>query len=105
MGGLDARMMIYQYKMDDRVASLTTLGTPHHGTYYADWGVKRLGFFIHMARPFGLNLSGFMNLTRENCRRFNRLTQNFEEKNGVLYQTIAGVQSLDKIFFQICDIW
>ena len=29
MGGLDARMMIFKYQMQDRVASLTTIGTPH----------------------------------------------------------------------------
>jgi len=28
MGGLDARLMIYRYRLEDRVASLTTVGTP-----------------------------------------------------------------------------
>src|SRR5262249_53560901 len=32
MGGLDARYAITHLGLADRVASLTTMGTPHHGT-------------------------------------------------------------------------
>lgn len=98
MGGLDARHMIYKYRMQDRVASLTTLGTPHRGTSYADWGIKRLGILLGLVRLLGLDLEGFKNLTRESCERFNDTTRDFEENNGVLYQTFAGVQPLNRIF-------
>lgn len=37
MGGLDARYMVTHLGMADRVASITTVGTPHHGSWYADW--------------------------------------------------------------------
>src|SRR6185437_13876367 len=38
MGGLDARYAIARLGMAARVASLTTIGTPHHGTPLADVG-------------------------------------------------------------------
>lgn len=101
MGGLDARLMIYQYQLQDRVASLTTIGTPHLGTSYADWGLKRFNILLDIIRPFGLNLEGFRNLTRESCKRFNERLEGFEENNGVLYQTVAGVQPLNRIFWPL----
>ena len=98
MGGLDARMMIYKYQMQNRVASLTTIGTPHLGTSYADWGIKKAGFLLGLVRPFGLNLEGFKNLTRDSCHKFNETLRPFEANNNVLYQTFAGVQPLNRIF-------
>ena len=41
MGGLDSRYLISRLGMSDRVLTLTTLGTPHRGTTFADWGVRR----------------------------------------------------------------
>ena len=43
MAGLDARYMISKLGMADKVATLVTIGTPHRGSYFADWGVKVLG--------------------------------------------------------------
>jgi triacylglycerol lipase len=40
MGGLDARYLISTLKYGDRIASLTTLSTPHHGTPLADAGAS-----------------------------------------------------------------
>jgi triacylglycerol esterase/lipase EstA (alpha/beta hydrolase family) len=36
MGGLDTRWAITEGRMGDRIASLTTIGTPHRGTTIAD---------------------------------------------------------------------
>jgi triacylglycerol lipase len=41
-GGVDARYMISMMDMGDRVASLTTLSTPHGGSYIADIVVNKL---------------------------------------------------------------
>ncbi|MFH1351740.1 MAG: hypothetical protein ABII26_12525 [Pseudomonadota bacterium] len=101
MGGLDSRLMIYKYQLQDRVASLTTIGTPHLGTSYADWGIKRFGILLNIIRPLGLNLQGFKNLTRESCKKLNERLQAFEENNGVLYRTVAGVQPLNRIFWPL----
>jgi triacylglycerol esterase/lipase EstA (alpha/beta hydrolase family) len=41
MGGLDARHMIVNSAgMAEKVATLTTIGTPHHGTVFADHGLS-----------------------------------------------------------------
>ena len=54
MGGLDARYMITKLGMDSRVRSLTTIGTPHRGTAFADWGIRHFGSVL---TPF-LGLAG-----------------------------------------------
>ncbi len=40
MGGLDARYLVTHLGMADRIASITTVGTPHHGSWYADWVIE-----------------------------------------------------------------
>jgi pimeloyl-ACP methyl ester carboxylesterase len=37
MGGLDARHLITNLGYADKIASITTVATPHHGSWYADW--------------------------------------------------------------------
>jgi triacylglycerol lipase len=98
MGGLDARAMIYRYQLEDRVSSLTTIGTPHLGTSYADWALKRFGQVILAARYLGLNLRGLKDLTKDACTKSNQIMRDFEERNGVLYQTMAGAQPIERMF-------
>lgn len=43
-GGLDSKYMITKLGMEDRVASLTTLCTPHRGSIIASWIWKLPGF-------------------------------------------------------------
>ncbi len=54
-GGLDSRYMISKLGMEDHVASLTTLSTPHHGSKLSSklltmpkWCAKFLAFFINL---------------------------------------------------------
>jgi triacylglycerol lipase len=98
MGGLDARHMIYNYKMDYRVASLSTIGTPHCGSPFADWGVQHFSFLIPLAKRMGLNIKGCEDLTRQNCRNFNEKVWGFERKNRTLYQTFGGTLPYHRIF-------
>ena len=88
MGGLDARHMISRLGMDDRVLSLTTIGTPHRGSAFADWGVRRLG---RTAKPMlnflGVPTDAFDDLTTEACARFNEETPDAPE---VRYYSVAG---------------
>jgi triacylglycerol lipase len=42
MGGLDARYMISKLGMDDQVAALLTVTTPHRGSPVANWCLKHL---------------------------------------------------------------
>lgn len=101
MGGLDARQMIYKHRMEDRVASLTTIGTPHLGTSFANWGIRRAGGTIDLLKPLGIDLAGFVDLTTDKCRSFNEEAAAFERSNGVKYQTYAGVQPRERIFWPL----
>jgi triacylglycerol lipase len=79
MGGLDARYMITHLDMADRVRSLTTIATPHRGTYLADWLLvnfrQRLPL-LWALEALGTNLDGFQDCRPEACRAFNARTPN-----------------------------
>jgi triacylglycerol lipase len=88
MGGLDARYMISCLDMGSKVLTLTTLGTPHRGTSFADWGVHR---FERIVKPLldtlGMPYQAFYDLTRPNCKAFN---EKVLDVPGVKYFSIAG---------------
>jgi triacylglycerol lipase len=98
MGGLDTRMMIYRFRIHDHIASLTTIGTPHWGSSYADWGIKRLGILIWISMIVGLDIRGFRDLTTRACAKFNRRLHDYEMKNKVVYRTVAGKEPYERIF-------
>lgn len=88
MGGLDARYMISRLGMEERVLSLTTLGTPHRGTAFADWGVKTLRRVVRpLLEMCGMPTEAFLNLTTDHCRRFN---EEVPDAPGVRYFSVAG---------------
>jgi triacylglycerol lipase len=88
MGGLDARYMISRLGMADRVLSLTTIATPHRGTAFADWGVRRLRRIVEpVLQLFSLPGQGFLDLTTEKCRLFN---EQVPDAPGVRYFAVAG---------------
>jgi triacylglycerol lipase len=88
MGGLDARCMISRLGMAGRVLSLTTLGTPHRGSPFADWALER---FVRLVGPvfdhFGLPRQAFADLTVARCREFNEATADAAQ---VRYFSVAG---------------
>jgi triacylglycerol lipase len=96
MGGLDSRYMISKLGMADRVLSLTTIGTPHHGSPVAD-AVLNGGFGnVEVALGhLGLNVAGVRDLTTQAAAAFN---QEILEAPGVRYQSIAGVFVPPRIF-------
>jgi triacylglycerol lipase len=72
MGGLDSRYMISKLGGGERVLTLTTLGTPHHGTSFADWGMTRWGVILRPTNlPFIRPVPALLDLTTEACRQFN----------------------------------
>lgn len=88
LGGLDSRYMISRLGMAERVLTLTTLGTPHRGTPFADWGIRHFSAVMRpaldlMSIPYG----AFLDLTTENCQRFNEQTPDVPE---VRYYSVAG---------------
>ena len=89
LGGLDARYAASRLGLGDQVLSLTTVGTPHRGSPFADWGVAR---FARLLRPLFAALripaGAFTDLTTAACARFNEVVSDVP---GVVYRAVAGV--------------
>jgi triacylglycerol lipase len=88
MGGLDCRYMISRLGMASRVLSLTTIATPHRGTPFADWGLRRV---LPVLQPFfamfGCAPRAIEDLTTAACARFN---EEVPDAPGVRYYSVAG---------------
>jgi triacylglycerol lipase len=77
MGGLDARYAISRLGLGDRVASLITIGTPHHGTPIADFGadlLRRLKLDSALLPLF--DVQALRDLTTTRMHAFNREVRN-----------------------------
>lgn len=73
MGGLDSRYMISQLGMEDRIISLTTISTPHHGSILADIFVDHSDPRIFpFAKRIGLDIDGARDLTVKHMAEFNK---------------------------------
>ena len=91
-GGLDAREMICRLGMAGRVASLTTIATPHLGTPVADWVQFAVGPGKPLDRFFkslGINDEAFHDLTTTWCRAFNARTP---DDPRIRYFSLGGHQ-------------
>ncbi len=88
MGGLDARYMISRLDMAGHVLTLTTLGTPHRGSSFADWGVLRLERLVKPVLEFiGMPTEAFYDLTKARCAAFNA---EVPDRPQVRYFSVAG---------------
>ncbi len=86
MGGLDARYAICQLGLADRVASLTTIGTPHLGTPLADLGTSVLRRFRLLFRGL-VDVEAFLDLTSQSMFTFNG---EISDASQVAYASIVG---------------
>ena len=86
MGGLDARYAISRLGLGARVASLTTIGTPHHGTPLADAGHAIFGRITRLLRRI-VDLSAFGDLTTAGMARFNA---EVPDSADVAYASVVG---------------
>ena len=106
MGGLDTRHMLFndrrQGQIHKRIASLTTISTPHWGSPFADWGIHNLSYVIPIAGKIGLDLEAFKNLTVKECNRFNQMQTVIDFENDcaatIKFQTYAGRQNFWRVF-------
>lgn len=88
MGGLDARYMTSRLGMADRVLSVTTIGTPHRGSSFADWGVRRLERVLKPVFDlFDIPRQAFYDLTCARCKEFDETAPPMP---GVRYFSVAG---------------
>lgn len=89
MGGLDARYAISQLGLAAKVASLTTIGTPHQGTPLADIGASvgdKLGL-RRLLQKLGLDVAAFYDLTTHRMEAFNR---SVGDAKRVFYGSYSG---------------
>jgi triacylglycerol esterase/lipase EstA (alpha/beta hydrolase family) len=105
MGGLDARAMIARLGMADKVASLTTIGTPHHGTSFADWKLAHGGSDVINLVGKAIDLNGFNDLTRDASMKLNESLRDAEASNGVYYQTYSASEGRETTFVFLQQSW
>ena len=111
MGGLDARHFIVDAnnavavagrgELANVVASLTTIGTPHRGTPFADAGLGAGGDKLVGALRGLVDLRGFRDLTEGAAASFNAKAAAIEAKNSVVYQVVGTHQPKNKIFIPL----
>jgi triacylglycerol lipase len=91
MGGLDARWAIAHLGLASKVASLTTIGTPHRGTPLADAGaklVRRSRRLEATLAKMGIPVDAFDDLSVSRMRAFNR---DVPDSPGVRYGSYVAV--------------
>jgi len=94
MGGLDARLAIASHGLAERVASLTTIGTPHHGTPLSDMA-SALGEWSTVRRSLravGVHVDGMYDVSTLCMREFNRVVL---DSPDVVYGSVVGAVNLD----------
>lgn len=106
MGGLDARFMIAKLGMAGNVASLTTIGTPHHGSSFADFKLKEKGLSDLIAKVNrAIDLRGVEDLSRAACEKFNESVRSIEAENEVFYQTYSSWEERKLVFTFLQASW
>lgn len=104
MGGLDARFMISRLDMGDRVHSLTTIGTPHRGTAFADHGLDVANRFgvVRLVRELGIPQEAFWDLKPERCAEFNESTPDLD---SVRYFSVSGARKREELLVLLRYSW
>ena len=97
MGGLDARYLITHLGLAERVRSLTTVSTPHRGSYLVDWFVanfrQRVPLLLAL-EAIGVNVDGFEDCRPAACAAFNLRTPDMP---GVQYFSFGGAVSIARV--------
>jgi triacylglycerol lipase len=94
MGGLDARHVVAKGGFAERVASVTSVGSPHRGTSVGDFVLKTLPETARLAieeliNVFGLSNQGLQQMTREHV--MNTLAPELGDAAGVAYFSATTV--------------
>lgn len=103
-GGLDCRYALAEAGIEQYVASLTTINTPHRGCEFADYLLNKIGeevkdkiadAYNSTLRKLGEKNPDFLaavsDLTAESCEKFNKLYPDSVE--GVYCQSIGSLQN------------
>ncbi|UCE58711.1 MAG: hypothetical protein JSU63_14860 [Phycisphaerales bacterium] len=104
MGGLDSRHMLFDNRDEgfhEKIASLTTIATPHNGSPIADSIVGGIGDLL---KKLGFG-EGTHDLTTEACCKFNAESEAFERECGVHFRSYAGKQKRRYVFTPLKPAW
>jgi triacylglycerol lipase len=105
MGGLDARYLITHLGLAAQVRTLTTVATPHRGSYLADWFCAAYGQRVPLLTAFqalGINMDGFRDCQPAACRTFNAATP---DAPGVRYFSYGGEVSQARVSPALRRAW
>lgn len=108
MGGLDARYTAVNIpNIDNKIATITSIGTPHLGATFADFAVSlEADEFIKLANTiFCIDFRGFLAITTEATAAFNESARNQEVANNITYFTYSAYQEKAKVFFPMHISW
>ncbi len=99
-GGLDCRYALSKLGIADKVASLTTINTPHRGCLFADYLLEKIPVkaqekiadtYNETLKSLGDSAPDFMKAVRDltafSCEKFNENTKNAP---GVYYQSVGS---------------
>ena len=101
-GGLDIRCAIAKYGLGEKIASVTTISTPHHGSVTVDKLLKLPDFLVRLVAKctdVAFRILGdkkpdtykvFKLFTTDEARRFN---EKYPDADGTYYQSYAFVMS------------
>jgi len=105
MGGLDARRMLWDNRAENfhhKVASVTTIGTPHHGSSFADFLSQGLR---DDSEALGLGFDGVIDLRTNAMAAFNAEVSDWEQSSGVRFRAYAGKQRPIHVFAPLKLSW
>ena len=90
MGGLDARYMVSRLGMDEHVAAIVTIATPHHGSALADFWMENRAMqnvCLPLLDLIGIDGQGGNDLTRCAAKQFN---DDVPDVPGVRYFSVSA---------------
>lgn len=107
MGGIDARYLVaHNPEAARKVATVTSLGTPHLGISLAEYILENgANDLIKFAKELELDFTGFQTLTRAAMRAFNEANRQAEASNDIIYTTYAAWQPIEDVFGPLRFTW
>jgi triacylglycerol lipase len=94
MGGLDARQLLTDPAWHAHVLSLTTIGTPHLGSTFADAARDRLAGVYRVLDSVGLDYRGFLDLMPDAALAWHNQTP---APDGIRCFSVAGNPTLEQV--------
>lgn len=94
MGGLDIRYAVSKLGLNDCVASVTTVSSPHRGSALALWPSSALNAILDPLLEYGVDLRGVSQLTPAFLENFNASVPDHPE---VAYFSVAGASDVKRL--------